>query len=112
MANYPAHEILLGSTKEEEAGIVDDFSQSGTQHSRTFYTGYYRFTLIHQLSVTEFNTLKTTYDAGPRDNYTLTYYDESPIATYTVKFIGPPQIVENLALNRVFVQVPLRGTRN
>jgi hypothetical protein len=112
MANYPTHEILLGSTKEEEAGIVDDFSQAGTQHSRTFYTGRYRFMLIHQLSVTEFNALKTTYDAGPRDNYTLTYYSESPAATYTVKFTGPPQIVENLALNRVFVQVPLRGTRN
>ena len=112
MANYPAYEILLGSNKEEEAGIHDDFSQAGTQHSRTFFTGYYRFTLIHQLSITEFNSLRTTYAATPRADFTLTYYDESPIATYTVKFTGPPQVVENLGLSQVFVQVPLRGTRN
>jgi hypothetical protein len=112
MAAYPAHEILLGSTKEEEAGIIDDFSQAGTQHSRTFFTGYYRFTLLHQLSLTEFNSLKSTYDATPRADFTLSYYDESPVATYTVKFIAPPQIVENLALNRMFVQVQLRGRRD
>lgn len=112
MANYPAYDILLDSTKEEEAGIVDDYSQAGTQHSRTFYTGYYRFTLYHQLSVAQFNSFKATYDAGPRDTYTLTYYDESPVATYSVKFIGPPQITQNLALNRVFVSAQLRGTRN
>ena len=112
MANYPAYNILLESTKEEEAGIVDDYSQAGTQHSRTFYTGYYRFMLVHQLSVTEFNSLKATYDAGPRDTYTLTYYSESPVATYSVKFTGPPQITQNLALNRMFVSVPLRGTRD
>lgn len=112
MANYPSYDILLGSTKEEEAGILDDYSQAGTQHSRTFFTGKYRFTLIHQLSLAEFNSLRATYSATPRADFTLTYYNESPVATYTVKFTGPPQIVENLALNRMFVQVQLRGTRN
>ena len=112
MAAYPSYNILLESTKEEEAGIVDDFSQAGTQHSRTFFTGMYRFTLLHQLSLAQFNSLKTTYDATPRAVFTLTYYAESPVATYSVKFLAPPQILQNLALNRVFVQVQLRGTKD
>lgn len=112
MAAYPSYNILLESTKEEEAGIVDDFSQAGTQHSRTFFTGYYRFTLLHQLSLAQYNSLKATYDAGPRSTYTLTYYAESPAATYSVKFLAPPQIMQNLALNRLFVQVLLRGTKD
>lgn len=111
MAAYPSHNILLGSTKEEESGVLDDFAPSGTQHSRILHSqSYYRFRLLHQLTLAEWNALKATYNAGKRDAYTLTYLTESPVQTYTVKFTGPPQIIQNLALNRFFVEVPLRGT--
>lgn len=111
MAAYPSYTMLLGSSKEEESGIQDDYAPGGTQHSRIFYSQpYYTFRLIHQLTLAQFNALKTTYDAGQRDTYTLTYLTESPIQTYSVKFTGPPQIVENLGGNRFMVEVPLRGT--
>lgn len=111
MAAYPSYNMLLGSTKEEEAGIIDDFAPSGTMHSRILHSqSYYRFRLIHQLSLAQFNSLHATYVAGKRDSYTLTYLTESPVQTYTVKFTGPPQIIQNLALNRFLVEVPLRGT--
>ena len=113
MANYPAYDILLSSSKtEEEDGIVDDFSQGGIQHSRIFHSqSYYRFSLDHSLSLVQFNSLKATYDAGKRDEYTLTYYDESPIATYTVKFTSAPQITGNNGVT-YFVNCRLRGTKD
>ena len=113
MANYPDHEILLGSSVEEESGVGDDFAQSGSQHSRLFHSqSYYRFLLYHQMSVAEFKTFHATYVADRRADYTLTYHAESPIATYTVRFIGAPQQVQNLGLGRVMVEAPLRGYRN
>lgn len=113
MANYPAYEILLGSSFEEESGVEDDFAQSGTQHSRLFHSQpYLRFNLLHQLTLAEWNSLRTTYAAGRRDTYTLTYFAESPVVTYSVKFTGPPVITGNIGLERFFVAVPLRGTRD
>ena len=111
MAAYPSYDILLDSVIEEEPGVIDDYASTGTQHSRLLHAlPYYRFVLRHQLSLAEYRSLKATYDAGRRDTYTLTYYIESPSVSYNVKFTGPPQIVGNLALNRFFVDVPLRGT--
>jgi hypothetical protein len=114
MANYPAYNILISSSKaEDDSGIEDDYSQAGAQHSRIFFaSSYYEFSIDHQLSLDEWDTLKALYDAGPRDVYTLTYYDESPIATYSVKFISPPQIVSNIGGNRFYVRSNLRGTKD
>lgn len=113
MANYPAYDILLTSSKtEDEDGIEDDFAQSGPQHSRIFYSqSYYLFSLDHSLTLDQFNSLKAAYDSGKRDEYTLTYYDESPIATYTVKFTSPPQITGNNGVT-YFVNCRLRGTKD
>lgn len=110
MAAYPSYNILLDSVIEEESGVLDDFAPTGSHHSRILHSqSYYRFMLRHQLTLAEYRSLKATYDAGKRDTYTLTYYIESPAVTYNVKFTGPPHIVGNIALNRFFVDVPLRG---
>lgn len=113
MANYPYTAHLLDSEITPESGIEDDYSQPGIQHSRLFHnTGYYRFRLLHSLTVTEYNTLRTFYDANPRTFVTLTYYSVSPIVTYNVKFISPPVIVENFGSNRLKVEANLRGYKN
>lgn len=111
MANYPSYDILLGSTREEDDGIQDDFGQGGTQHSRTFYSqSYFTFNLVHILTTAQIKSLRATYTANPRADYTLTFYDESPQQTYTVKFTGPPQITSNITPTLFRVEVPLRGT--
>ena len=113
MANYPSYDMLLGSSIQQESGIEDDFAQSGAQHSRIFFAkDYFRFTLSHQLSLAQFTALKTTYDAGPRDVYTLSYLVESPLVTYSVKFTDPPAIVGNAGDNRFFVRCNLRGFKD
>jgi hypothetical protein len=113
MTAYPSHNILLESSVEEESGVIDDFAVTGTMHSRIVHSeGHYRFRLLHQLNVDEFNTLRALYNAGKRDVYTLTYYAESPVATYSVKFLAPPTIVTNLSRNELFVECTLRGTRD
>ena len=113
MANYPSHSILIGSAQTPESGIDDDFAQSGIQHSRIFHgQQYYRFRLIHSLTLTEWNSLFATYTAGPRDEYTFTYLAASPTVTYTVKFLEPPTITENFGLNRFEVRTFLRGYAN
>ena len=113
MAAYPSYSILLESDKDEESGVKDDYAESGTQHSRLFYSQpYYRFRLRHNLTLAQFNSLKVTFDAGRRDTYTLTYFDESPQATYSVKFTGPPQIKTNYGNGRFLVEVPLRGFKD
>ena len=113
MAAYPSHNILLESDNTEESGVKDDYAESGTQHSRLFYSKpYYRFSLRHHLTLAEFNSLKATFDAGRRDVYTLSYFDESPVATYSVKFTGPPQIRTNYGNGRFLVAVPLRGFKD
>ena len=113
MANYPAYDILLTSTQGPESGIEDDFSQGGQQHSRIFHSQqYYRFTLEHQLTLAQWQSLMTTYLAGKRDTYTLTYLTESPIVTYSVKFTAPPAIGEHIDGTRFFVTCRLRGTKD
>ena len=113
MAAYPSYDILLESEKKEEPGVTDDYSEAGTQHSRLFHSQpYYRFRLFHNITLAQFNSLKTTYDAGRRDTYTLTYFSESPAATYTVKFTGPPQINTNFGNDRLLVEAPLRGFKD
>ena len=113
MANYPSHNILLDSSIEPEQGIVDDFSEGGIQHSRTYHSQqYWRFRLYHSLTLAQYNSLLATYAATPRDFFTLTYYDQSPQVTYNVKFLAPPEIVDNFGSNRVRVRVDLRGYEN
>lgn len=114
MPAYTAYNILLDSSFEVESGIVDDFSQSGTQHSRVFHsTNYYRFDLVYQMTKTEFDAITAAYDANPRADFTgFQYHSVSPIETYTVKFLERPRITENIGLNRFFVSVRLRGTRD
>ena len=113
MANYPSYNILLDSTREEESGVEDDFSEAGTQHSRLFHSQpYYRFRLRHALTLAQWKALKVLYDAGRRDLFTLTYLAESPQVTYSVKFTAPPQIVQNLGLDNFIVESPLRGYAN
>ena len=113
MADYPYTAHLLDSRQELESGIDDDFSQPGIQHSRIFHSRqYYRFKVIHSLTLAQFNSLLATYAAGPRDEYTFQYHSTSPQTTYTVKFLAPPEIVENIGLSRFFVESNLRGYRN
>jgi hypothetical protein len=113
MAAYPSYDILLGSDKTEESGVADDYSEAGTQHSRLFYSQpIYRFRLRHNLTLAQFNSLKADYDADRRGVRTLTYFDESPTATYSVKYTGPPQIKTNYGNDRLLVESPLRGTKD
>jgi hypothetical protein len=72
----------------------------------------YRFSLRHNLTTSQWTSLLTTYAAGPRDEYTLTYLAESPAATYTVKFTEPPMITGNHGGSRHDVRVELRGYKD
>lgn len=111
MSAYPAYGIILKSSIEEEDGVEDDFTPDGGQHSRIMYsTRYYRFTVRHVLTLTQWQSLRTTYGAGKRDTYTFTYFDESPAVTYNVKFTKPPRIVENHGKDKFTVEVHLRGS--
>jgi hypothetical protein len=113
MAAYPSHNILLGSSQDLEVGHTDDITESGIQYSRALHASqYYHFSLLHQLTGTQFEALLAAYAAGPRDTYTLTYRVESPAITYSVKFLGPPKIQTNLGGGQYIVQVSLRGTKD
>lgn len=113
MAAYPSYGILLTSKIDPESKWRDDFADSGTQHSRQIRsTRYLRFTLEHSMTVAQFRALETTYTAGERDTYTLTYYTESPEVTYSVKFLAAPRIIRNDGGGRVVVRVSLRGTKD
>lgn len=113
MAAYPSYGILLESSQDLEPSWRDSVSESGTLHSRQMRsTNYYRFVLNHNLTVAQYNALMTTYAAGPRDVYTLTYRNESPVVTYSVKFTAPPQITKNHGGGRYTVRVALRGTQD
>jgi hypothetical protein len=113
MANYPTHKIMLESEVQTENEFIDDFSLGGIQHSRQFHSQpYYRFSLLHNLTLAQFEALVATYDADPRVAYTLTYDIVSPTVTYTVKFLGRPQRVVNHGRNRFTVQSLLRGTKD
>jgi len=112
MAAYPSYNILQRSTMTEESGVEDDFADTGTMHSRIFHSGFYRFTVYHQLSMAQWLNLRDTiYANNQRTALTgFVFYSESPARTYTVKFTGAPQIVENLKKDQFIVEVPLRGT--
>lgn len=113
MAAYPSYGILLESRNEAESSWRDSVSESGSLHSREMRSAdYYRFTLIHNMTAAEFNALRATYDAGPRDTYTLTYATESPQITYSAKFTAPPQKIKNHGGGRYTVRVQLRGTED
>lgn len=114
MATWTVYSILLDSRQELESGIDDDFSQPGIQHSRIFHSRqYYRFRLVYSMTMAQFDALLATYAANPRTEFTdFQYHAVSPIVTYTVKFLAPPEITENNGLSRFFVEVNLRGYRN
>lgn len=111
MAAYPSYGILLDSKRTAESKWRDEFSDAGSQHSRQLRSlEYVTFELVHQLTVTQYRALMTTFNAGERDTYTLTYFDESPAVTYSVKFLRPPNITQNFGNGKLEVEVVLRGT--
>ena len=113
MAAYPSHNILLGSSVEEESGVRDDLADSGILRSRVLHSKpWYQFALVHQLTLAQFNSLRDTYQADRRAVYTLTYHVESPAVTYSVVFTDPPQISENLGAGQFRVAVSLRGFKD
>lgn len=113
MAAYPSYGILLESKRESESKWRDDTSEAGTLHSRQLRsTEYIRFQLTHHMTTTQYRALMTTYNAGERETYTLTYFDESPSVTYSVKFVQCPQITKNFGGDRHLVKVQLRGTQD
>ena len=113
MANYPSYNILLESSREPEPEYEDDFSQPGIQHSRQLRSAvYYKFSIVHHLTLAEFTTLDSFYQSNARADVTLTWFDESPQATYTVKFTAQPRITSNLGANKFMVTASCRGTRD
>jgi len=113
MAAYPSYDILLGSRQERETSWQDDVAESGLLSSRQLRSQeYFLFTLRHHLTLAQYQSLLTTFSAGPRDTYTLTYLTESPQVTYSVTFIAPPQVVDNYGADRFTVLVTLRGTQD
>jgi hypothetical protein len=113
MAAYPSYNILLESTQERDDGILDDYAPIGTQHSRILHSeAYWVFALRHNLTLAQWQSLRSTYNSGPRDVYTLSYLTESPLVTYSVKFTGPPRIVSNVGGDRFIVESRLRGTQD
>ena len=113
MAAYPSYGILLESSRESESKWRDTVSEAGSFHSRQLRsTEYLRFQLTHVMTTQDFRALETTYRAGERDTYTLTYFEESPQVTYSVKFTGPPQITKNHRGGLHTVKVSLRGTQD
>ena len=113
MANYPSYNILLDSSMNTESEYEDDFSQPGVHHSRRLRsTVYYNFAIVHQLSLADFNTLHSFYQSNPRSDITLSWFNESPVVTYTVKFTEQPRITRNLGADEFLVSVGLRGTKD
>ena len=114
MAAYPTLPTGIESAQEEETSYLDTFSVAGTQHSRQMRSAtYYQFTLLHPaITDAEYDSLRSTYAAGPRDTYTLTYRSVSPAVTYSIKFMEPPQIVRNHGGGRYDVRVKVRGTQD
>jgi len=113
MAAYPSYGILLDSEMEWESSWRDDIAESGSLHSRQLRsTNYVRFLLVHHMTTAEWRSLLTTFQAGPRDTYTLTYHTESPSVTYSVTFLEPPRVIANHGGSRHTVQVTLRGVQD
>jgi len=111
MPAYPSYPRSLGSSMEPEPRHQDDLSDSGGHHSRLFHdTQYYLFELVHTLTLAEYNSLMTTYQAGPRDIYTLTYWTSSPSVSYNVKFMRAPSITQNHGDGLFEVRTVLRGS--
>ena len=112
MSNYPNYAIGLNSTSEEESGYQDDFSDAGSQHSRSMHAlRYFRFNITHPgLTHAQYLSLMATYTAGPRSVYTFQYHATSPQTTYSVKFIEPPLITDNHGDGVFTVNVKLRGS--
>ena len=112
MAALTTYGILLRSSVSQEDGIEDDFAQSGTQHSRTFFSqSYFNFAIFEKVTLAQFTTMQAEYDATPRAAFTLTYFDVSPAVTYSVKYIAPPEIVDNLGGGKYVSTRRLRGTK-
>jgi hypothetical protein len=114
MAAYPSYTIGLESRVDPVKRYQDDFDSSGAQHSRLFHDKqYYEFSLLHPgMTKAQVTALEATYDAAPRDVHTLTYRDESPAATYSVKFTERPRIVNNHGGGKYDVRVELYGYRD
>ena len=114
MAAYPSYTISIDSTQELEDRYEFDIDSAGGLHRRQFHSAQqYRFNLTHPgLTVAQWRSLlDTTYAADPTATHTLTYHVESPAVTYSVTFLGPPQIIANHGNSTYDVRVVLRGTK-
>jgi hypothetical protein len=113
MAAYPSYPILLGSTQKPESGWRDATASSGSLHSRQLFgKNYFQFGLVHNMNAAEFRTLSDLHDASPRAVHTLSYLAESPLVTYSVTFVAPPEITNNHGGDRYTVLASLRGFKD
>lgn len=91
MATYPDLKISSRSKALPDAGILEDFSEDGTEYTRRDWAATkYRITVIHQwITLAEFDQLIALYDSGlgPHD-VTVNSKD------YSAKFIDEPRITE------------------
>ena len=114
MAAYPSLPIGLDSSQTPESRFSIDIDESGGFHSRSFHSAqYYRFSITHPgITAAQWNSLLTTYAGNPTGTYTLTFRNESPVVTYTVRFLDPPEISQNHGNNQYDVSVRLRGVKD
>jgi hypothetical protein len=113
MAAYPSYPILLGSSMNPETGWRDTTASAGSLHSRQLYgKNYLQFELIHHMTNVEFRALTDLHDAAPRAVHTLSYLAESPLVTYSVTFITPPEITVNHGGDKYTVRASLRGFKD
>jgi hypothetical protein len=88
---YPAAlKVLAASaTREWIDDVVIDRSVSGAGKARSFFTAKKsRFMLPHLLTLTEYGTLQTLYDANRNLRVTLTWIPDG--LPYICFFDGPP----------------------
>lgn len=112
MAAYPSYSVGINSRRSLENNYRDDLSGNGTMHSQLMHSRlYHRFDVVHHnLTGQQYSSLLTTYANNFRVAMTgFAWHDESPAVTYTVQFLGPPEISQNLGNNRFDVAVSLRG---
>lgn len=97
---------LEGNKETERSGYKLDQSNDGGVFGRTFYTARPRsITINHILTDAEMATLKNFYE----NNYNLsfTFAWERDGASYTGRFVAPPQMVERHAPDKLEVEVKL-----
>jgi len=89
---YPSFDQMLKSTEQWIDDVAIDRSISLAARGRSFATAKKKgFTLIHQLTATQWATLETLYDANRILRVTLTWNRDGN--SYVCFFNGPPKYV-------------------